>query len=361
METTQTVKTTTPLADKEKQPDIIIIGNPVAGRSVKWAADEAGLTSVIIDGRLDHPGSPAAIGLIRETWMHSKPQKFRCGRSVGIYAKRGLLINTNVQADSLAKRGVFTDLDGAYVVDVERAMGPADIEAIVTAINGRTVLYEAADGQTGGTLTARLGIFVCAAHKSNLLTARPIEKVTFGATMYSDQENAGQPVSPFAQVRRVRPYVDITVCSNGRSVWAGSSTGDSPESAKANAIDLLAAVKVRLRGWWLIGTRAPAPGDIQESFAPYWTTGHKPDQIKAGAGEGVKIENHAGEIAPVCTLAGFGKFGYSLAPAVAEEAIARLRALYTPDRVTMTAGGQTTELPGVRIEVKPRVYGRAGI
>lgn len=271
--------------------ELIVVGDGIMGSSIARAAHRRRCEVLMIaNGAMS--GSRAAAGIVRLGWMHSKVQRERTLRSLELYRESGLL---------LADRGLRSSYRTPeqepklvwdwYVVDVASSFVLPNVFGTVVAADESGVTLD-----SGQRITAKCGVVIAAGPGSAAFGA-PIIKRSYGATAVGPATPGMAPL----RIHTVRPYVDLMATNHHGQARVGSST----TKHDTEAVDALRKMMLSFPSQLpevadhIIGVRAYTALNPAEAFDIVWN----------------------GNMAIV---AGFGKFGYALAPAIAEEVVGRL-------------------------------------
>lgn len=343
--------------------DLIIVGAGIAGKSVGQMAAKQGLSFLIIDAPPTTKdmirGSDAAVGVLRMAWMGSAVQKQRLKASLRHYAQIGALHQGALVSNFAQPQTLFDPLyDGDYYgVDVTTALHGGVIAAVLQAkivsVDVDKVEVRSTDGFTW---QARYAVVLCCGPGGPGLIGPAHDHFTIGTTYIRGAQEYGQPNndSPL-RVHRTTPYNCLTI-SHGRETRVGSSSVDmvkgymdhqhlaikeantrlvkaclktggpfQREAAHVLPTPPVASLKFNkkgtkaemdLNGYYVTqtkeahlvtGMRAHPPFDITKQYEPYYFTGLQGDRV-------VRFD-------------GLAKFGYALAPAVAQEIVTKVHAM----------------------------------
>lgn len=273
--------------------EIIVIGAGIAGSSVTRALRARGRKVVLVASPDTPPASLAALCVTRNTW-YTGAQKEAQGRSVELYREWGALRGTEGVASTWRKPEPRPQAGWLAIDPIAPLLAP-DVEARVTGISSPANGFRAkVQVEMGETLTADTVIVAAGPASWPLLGLEP-PKTTWGATGLGDPGTLSSPL----RAHLIRPRHHVLGVDLGPEVRVGSSTAQDPATARGRLGHM---VEVALGA----GMMSDGPRRI------------------------VVAQRAMGEAAPrqlaphLWLMAGYGRVGYSLAPAHGEALACRL-------------------------------------
>jgi hypothetical protein len=266
--------------------DILIVGAGIMGQRLRVEARKQGLTALIVANPARAAASACAVGVIATGSNFMGPdERALTARSVQIYRQEGFLFAEG--ATRLRRNGQEQQSHRHYGVDVRALLSePADIGRAVTSVAPYRVSTLDHD------YTARLAVFVAAGTGSERL-GYPYELArTFGATAITD--DAGPDG---LRIFMTSPYQGVNFLRHNGEARIGSS------SCTTGLMDA---------GSVLARTLSHCPPDFnpQDSELALGVRVHAPEAERVFiASEGLTF------------IAGLGRVGFSIAPALAERLI----------------------------------------
>lgn len=273
----------------QREFDFIVIGAGIAGQSAVRSIRARGMSVLLLSQYDPMMGSNAAVGVIRVAWFKSPKQRLRVRRTLDIYRENKWLIAKEADVTSWQRPGIMKREKDHFLVDVPLTLGEPTLETLVERIEYPTVIHRA------GSAFARTGIIVAAGVNTPSFGG-PNGKRSYGATYVEPS----QPGKAGLAIHRVRPYNCIHA-GYGVTTRIGSSSCLSiadalPRLNKAVANCPQRGISVPEGAFVVQGARLHSEYDLSKDYEP------------------LRIGN-------ITYLSGFGKMGFSLAPAIAEEVV----------------------------------------
>lgn len=283
-------------------PDLIVVGNGVAGSAAARAARWGGLTVAHI-ARLDAPPSSlCALATYRADWTDDDAL---ASASEGYWTRVDALAATAAYL-STWRRPQWRPVDGYYLVDPRRAVDLPDVNGAVRAVDDDGAVHL----DDGTSIRPRVGTVVAAGPATAGLVDHPLTRRAHGATArHRDAVPYHTEMPSVPEVGRVPlavhqygPHALFTVARLGDTVSVGASTNRDRETAITRVLDLVH----RAHGLGLV----PDPAD------PGW-------RIDVGercwADRPLTFPSDR-----VAAIAGLGRVGFTTGPGYALRAVARL-------------------------------------
>lgn len=272
------------------KPDVLIIGSGIMGTSLAKSARSSGLSTLVIGG--DVPASLAAVGIIRVSWLPTQRDKERTLRSLALYRENSLLLNAGALFQTSRKEPLTEKLvSDFYAVNVDEALNEPDIHETVLGIQD----CQAYTALSGSLPIPNLCTFVATGSDSARFGRTEIAKVSYGATSLYESKWAS---TSSVRIHQCLPYQILARTETPTVIRIGSSTALHAADAVPRLRNMVKSspytYRVPGRERVLVGSRVYA----KNSFALHWEDNYK-----------------------LCRVYGFGKMGFALAPALAEELI----------------------------------------
>jgi hypothetical protein len=247
-----------------------VFGAGIAGSALTRMARDRGHDVTLVS--LGQPASAAALAAVRLSWT---AEKERAAESIAWYDEHGWVVCNGARV--ISQKGEERNETGWWLIDPTGPLvQPDEVREATTA----DVLMR----EEGEVLVFALGS-----------GAADAGKLSYGATAI------GPPIDgPALQVAHLAPYKSVLVGTAGGFTRVGSSKGKTQPDADLRLLNLVSAAAVRGlippdHPWEIIrGARAEARADRLLRSRSYWS------------------------------LRGYGRLGYTLAPADARELIDRL-------------------------------------
>lgn len=271
---------------------IIVIGAGIAGSSLTRLARSHGhVVDHISQG--GEPYSTAAVAALRRAY-HKGSERIWFDRTLEIYERWGVKLARGAWVTSYRAAGSRPDNDWR-MVDPAEPLVKADFTAKAESITGATVRVSDEDG-----LNERFNEQFSASAVVNCTGSAMCGQVTWGGTWVCDDPAVWKPDT--IMVHHVAPYKSIVGGVVGGKVRLGSSSTNSPRTARIKADDMFQAAY--RQGWFNGG-----PWHLE--------VGARGKTLVDGAYSG-RYPNGA------YWLGGFHRTGYALAPAVAEDLLRQI-------------------------------------